>query len=228
MHKISPKASLFENACVKQINLVEEYDNMNFNGWQLMFKDFCLVGLPRQRERVEFWGKERKKKRGGGVGALSCKVPIGSGALHDTSCKIWGWEVFFEDIHTCLIWYVVFVHWRHSEVLCVMPIWQPHLLLFHVWLSTCSKCFFFLGVFSYINYVKLLTWTNYISKNLGTQVFNNSFHNCWLQKFGIKASCCWGGMLWLPDWCIIKWSMLGLSGKWCYSYHNLFLKKIIN
>lgn len=31
-----------------------------------MFKDFCLVGLLRQRERVEFWGKERKKKRGGG------------------------------------------------------------------------------------------------------------------------------------------------------------------
>ena len=78
-------------------------------------------------------------------------------------------------------------------------------------------------VFSYINYVKLLTWTNYIPKNLGTQIFNTSFHNCWPQKFGIKAACCWGGMLWLPDWCIIKWSMLGLSGKWCYFNHNLFL-----
>lgn len=192
------------------------------DNWYL--KTSVLLACP-GKERVEFWGKERKK-RGGGGGALSCKVPIGSGALHDTSCKIWGWEVFF------FFFLKTFIH----VLFGMLFLFIGGIQRFSVWSQFDSPiCFssmsdfllarnvFFLGVFSYINYVKLLTWTNYISKNLGTQVFNNSFHNCWLQKFGIKASCCWGGMLWLPDWCIIKWSMLGLSGKWCYSYHNLFL-----
>lgn len=225
MHKISPKASLFENACVKQINLVEEYDNMNFNGWQLIFKDFCLVGLPRQRESGILGEREEKKGGGGVVVHSHAKFLLDQELCMTLPAKYEGERCFFFFLKT-------FIH----VLFGMLFLFIGGIQRFSVWSQFDSPiCFssmsdfllarnvFFLGVFSYINYVKLLTWTNYISKNLGTQVFNNSFHNCWLQKFGIKASCCWGGMLWLPDWCIIKWSMLGLSGKWCYSYHNLFL-----
>lgn len=225
MHKISPKASLFENACVKQINLVEEYDNMNFNGWQLIFKDFCLVGLPRQRESG-ILGEREEKKGGGGwwCTLMQSSYWIRSFAWHFLqNMRVRGVFFFFLKTFIHVLFGMLFLFIGGIQRFSVWSQFDSPICFSSMSDFLLARNVFFLGVFSYINYVKLLTWTNYISKNLGTQVFNNSFHNCWLQKFGIKASCCWGGMLWLPDWCIIKWSMLGLSGKWCYSYHNLFL-----